>query len=183
VKQNSASLQQLKFLYMNNDWAGFLGVAAVLAGAGFIFYIAVRRSKEAAAVKAARLAISYPLQLQAGERMILFLERIKPQNLLTRINAVNLSPTELQQLVLQEVRAELDHNAAQQLYMGKDTWKKITAAATATSASLVHGVAERASLPDTKAIVVSLLQSEDETVSALIEEALSAIKDEVQQNF
>lgn len=168
---------------MNNDWVPALGLIAVIAGAGFIFYTAVRRSKEAAAVKVARQAISYPLQLQAAERMILYLERIKPQNLLTRISGVNLSPTELQQAILQEIRAELDHNAAQQLYIGKDTWKKISAAATATSAALVHAVAERSGLADTKAIVVSVLQNEDETVSTLISEALAAIKDEVQQNF
>lgn len=154
-----------------------------MAGAGYFFYIALKRSKEAGALKAARQAISYPLQLQAGERMILFLERIRPQNLLTRISTVNLSPTELQQVILQEIRAELDHNTAQQLYMGKDTWKKISSAATATSAALVHAVAERSGMKDTKAIVVSILQNEDTTISALVEEALAAIKDEVQQNF
>lgn len=168
---------------MDNDWTGFLGVIAVLAGAGFIFYTAWRRWKGTAALKAARQAVSYPLQLQACERMILFLERIKPQNLLTRISTLSLSPTELQQTILQEIRAELDHNAAQQLYIGKDTWKKITAAATATSAALVHAIAERSGETDTKAIVVSVLQNEDPTASALIEEALDAIKDEVQQNF
>lgn len=160
-----------------------MGLIAVLAGGGYIFYTALKRSREAAVVKAARQAISYPLQLQAGERMILFLERIKPQNLLTRISTVNLSPTELQQVILQEIRAELDHNAAQQLYMGKDTWKKISAAATATSAALVHAVAERSGMQDVKAIVVSILKNEDEIVNTLIEEALAAIKDEVQQNF
>lgn len=171
---------------------------AVLAGAAYIFYTVLKRSKEGAAVKKARQAISYPLQLQAAERMILFLERIKPRNLLSRINTAGMSPTELQQVILREIRAELDHNAAQQLYLGTDTWEKITAAATATSAALVHAVAGRAGppeahtpeggtpevrFPDTRAIVVSILQNEDETVRALIEEALAAIKDEVQQNF
>ena len=160
-----------------------MGILAVLAGGAFIFYTALKRSKEAAAVKTARQSISYPLQLQAAERMILFLERIKPQSLLTRISTADLSPTELQQVILQEVRAELDHNAAQQLYIGKETWKKISAAATATSAALVHAVAERSDMPDTKSVVVSILQNEDTTISALIEDALAAIKDEVQQNF
>ncbi len=175
--------ERLRIIGMDTNWTGFLGVIAVLAGAGFIFYAAWRRRRDEAAVKAARLAISYPLQLQAGERMILFLERIRPQNLLTRISTLHLSPTELQQTILREIRTELDHNAAQQLYIGKDTWKKITAAATATSASLVHAIAERSADTDTKVIVVSVLQNEDPTVTALIEEALGAIKDEVQQNF
>ena len=168
---------------MNNDWTGALGILAVLAAGAFIFYTALKRSKEAAAVKTARQAISYPLQLQAAERMILFLERIKPQSLLTRISTADLSPTELQQVILQEVRAELDHNAAQQLYISKDTWKKISAAATATSAALVHAVAEKSDMPDTKSVVVSILQNEDAAISAWIEDALTAIKDEVQQNF
>lgn len=168
---------------MKSEWTGVLGILAVLAGAAYIFYTGLKRSKEAAAVKKARQAISYPLQLQAAERMILFLERIKPQNLLARISTAGLSPTELQQVILQEIRAELDHNAAQQLYLGKETWEKITAAATATSAALVHAVAGRGDMADTKAIVISILQNEDETARALIGEALAAIKDEVQQNF
>lgn len=168
---------------MNSNWISAMGILAVLAGAFYIFYTALKRSRETAAVKTARQAISYPLQLQAAERMILFLERIKPQNLLARISTAGLSPTELQQVILQEVRTELDHNAAQQLYLGKDTWEKITAAATATSAALVHAVAGRAGMEDTRAIVVSVLQNEDETARALIREALTAIKDEVQENF
>lgn len=168
---------------MKTDWTGLLGIIAFLAGAGFIGFTVWRRSRENAGVKAARQAISYPLQLQAAERMILFLERIKPQNLLTRIGTAHAGPTELQQVILQEIRAELDHNAAQQLYIGKATWNKITTAATTTSGALVHAVAERAGMPGTKEIIVSILQAEDATVSRLIAEALDAIKDEVQQNF
>lgn len=160
-----------------------MGVAAVLAGAGFIFFTVWKRSRGEAAVKAAQQAVSYPLRLQAAERMILFLERIKPQNLLTRINAVDLSPTELQQLILREVRTEFDHNAAQQLYLGKETWKKISSAATATSAALVHAIAEQAGKTGTRETIVYLLQNEDETARALVEEAIGAIKDEVQENF
>ena len=134
-------------------------------------------------MKSARLAISYPLQLQAAERMILFLERIKPPNLLPRLGTDLGSTTELQQLILREIRTELDHNAAQQLYLGKATWEKITRAAATTSAALVHAVAQRSDLPDVRAVVVSLLQDEDETAARLIREAADAIKDEIQQNF
>lgn len=168
---------------MQTDWIGILGVIAVLCGGGFLYYTARRSAKERSEVKAARLAINYPLQLQAAERMVLFLERIKPQNLLTRLGVEHAGPTELQQKILQEIRTELDHNTAQQLYLGKETWRKITTAATTTSGALVHAVAERAAMSGTKEIIVSILQHEDEAVRTLIEGALDAIKEEVQQNF
>ena len=165
------------------DWIALLVGFAIVAGAVFIYLTTLRRSQEAAAAQAARRAVSYPLQLQAAERMVLFLERIKPNNLLTRLGTDHSGVIELQELILREIRTELDHNAAQQLYLGKAVWDKITTAATTTSAALVHAVAQRSDLPDARAIVVSILKNEDETVTRLIREALDAIKEEVQQNF
>ena len=63
-----------------------------------------------------------PLRLQAYERMCLFLERISPDHLVMRhLDSVG-QAVELQQLLLREIREEFNHNLAQQIYIGADTW-------------------------------------------------------------
>ncbi len=63
-----------------------------------------------------------PLKLQAYERMIVFVERINPANLLLRLHAPGMSAKEMQNLILSEIRAEYLHNISQQLYMNKSAW-------------------------------------------------------------
>ncbi|OUJ73184.1 DUF7935 family protein [Hymenobacter crusticola] len=66
-----------------------------------------------------------PVRLQAYERVILLLERITPNNLLVRLNSAGQSASEFHRLLLQEVRAEYDHNLSQQLYMSPDAWEQV----------------------------------------------------------
>ena len=63
-----------------------------------------------------------PLKIQAYERMILFIERINPANLLLRLHLAGMTAIEMQNLILSEVRAEYQHNITQQLYFSKDAW-------------------------------------------------------------
>src|SRR6476646_10275760 len=63
-----------------------------------------------------------PLRLQAYERLILFVERINPTNLLVRLHISGMSAKEMQNLILIEVRAEYQHNISQQLYITNDSW-------------------------------------------------------------
>jgi hypothetical protein len=63
-----------------------------------------------------------PLKIQAYERMILFIERINPANLLLRLHLAGMSAVEMQNLIMAEVRAEYQHNITQQLYFGKEAW-------------------------------------------------------------
>src|SRR3954469_13876678 len=51
-----------------------------------------------------------PNRLQAYERMTLFLERMAPQNLLVRLNTVNMPSSEFHQMLLAEIRNEYNHN-------------------------------------------------------------------------
>jgi len=66
-----------------------------------------------------------PVRLQAYERVILLLERITPNNLLVRLNSAGQSASEFHRLLLQEVRAEYEHNLSQQLYMSPDAWEQV----------------------------------------------------------
>ena len=69
-----------------------------------------------------------PVRLQAYERMVLFLERINPGNLLLRLGNSASTVSELQQRLLQDIRDEYNHNLSQQVYMSQAAWDEIQAA-------------------------------------------------------
>jgi hypothetical protein len=66
-----------------------------------------------------------PLRLQAHERLIVFIERINPSNLFLRLHHQGIAVKDLQSLVLNEIRAEYQHNVTQQLYVSTTTWNVI----------------------------------------------------------
>lgn len=63
-----------------------------------------------------------PLRLQAYERIILFMERINPDNMLVRLNAAGYTATELHSIIISEVRNEYQHNITQQIYVTSRAW-------------------------------------------------------------
>ncbi len=69
--------------------------------------------------------ITIPVRLQAYERLVLFLERISPESLLIRVNQPNLTNKKLQSKLLQNIRAEWEHNLSQQLYVSHNAWELV----------------------------------------------------------
>src|ERR1700728_689267 len=63
-----------------------------------------------------------PLRLQAYERLVLFIERINPANMLIRLNATAYGAHELQGLIAEDIRAEYQHNVTQQIYVSGRAW-------------------------------------------------------------
>ena len=63
-----------------------------------------------------------PLRLQAYERVVLFIERINPANMLIRLKAGDYTAAELQALVVNEIRNEYQHNITQQIYVSLRAW-------------------------------------------------------------
>ncbi|RQO70950.1 hypothetical protein DBR40_17815 [Pedobacter sp. KBW01] len=63
-----------------------------------------------------------PLRLQAHERLIIFVDRINPANLLVRLHQQGIDLATLQAGILSEIRAEYQHNITQQLYVDPITW-------------------------------------------------------------
>lgn len=63
------------------------------------------------------------LQLQAYERLLLFVDRTNPVNLLVRLNDSAYLAAELHYQVLGEIRNEFQHNITQQLYVSATAWE------------------------------------------------------------
>lgn len=67
----------------------------------------------------------FPLRLQAYERLIVFIERINPANLLVRLHQPGIELSALQALIINEVNAEYQHNVTQQLYISAASWNVV----------------------------------------------------------
>lgn len=120
-------------------------------------------------------------QLQAIERMVLYLERINPENMLLRINRSSMSSRELQQQMLSDIREEYSHNLAQQIYVSDKAWTLLRQAKEEINA-LVNHAAERVA-PDTKAMELARAIMEDllKRKESPVARALAQLKSEARQ--
>ena len=107
-------------------------IPAVTIGIGLYLVIRafIRRDQDlrvleirAAAGKETRM-----LRLQAYERMVLFLERISPGVVISRVLSPDMVNHELQLAMIRDIRSEFEHNLTQQLYISSDSWNLIVSA-------------------------------------------------------
>lgn len=68
------------------------------------------------------------LRLQAYERIMLFLERIHPVQLVGRIRPDNITASQYRMMVLENIREEFEHNITQQLYVSEALWNQVKSA-------------------------------------------------------
>lgn len=101
-----------------------------------------RRRKDEA--KFSNHATITPLRVQAYERMILFLERISPSNLVMRIHHSGITAHELHSELIKTIRTEYDHNLSQQVYLSIGAWEMIKTAKEET-AKIINITAEKTS--------------------------------------
>lgn len=73
-----------------------------------------------------------PLRIQAYERLSLFLERISPGSLLTRVKPYSDDKEAYEKLLLQTIEQEFEHNLTQQIYVTNECWNVIRTAKNAT---------------------------------------------------
>ncbi|MBA9077007.1 hypothetical protein [Rufibacter quisquiliarum] len=110
-------------------WVLISTLPALLVGAGMYVltqkYLERDYRKRLLEVRLKNSEVILPIRLQAYERIILFLERITPSNLLIRVSPSGLSAVEYQAQLLQEIRAEYTHNLSQQLYMSEVAWQQV----------------------------------------------------------
>ena len=124
-----------------------------------------------------------PLRLQAYERIILYLERINPENLLMRLNKQGQTCQQLQNELLSTIRAEFEHNLSQQIYISNKAWELLKNAKNSTL-QLINETAEKTdkNLPSfnlSKAILENIMAREKNPSS----EAILFIKNEINRYF
>jgi hypothetical protein len=104
-----------------------IGIAVTLAGIlAYLFYLQRKQAKSGLVGKKSEPSTATaPLKLQAYERLILLADRIALPNLISRVNQPGLNVREMQNLLVQTVRQEFDHNITQQIYVSAEAWDAI----------------------------------------------------------
>jgi hypothetical protein len=69
--------------------------------------------------------VTLRLRLQAYERLVVFLERIQPRNLIPRLYHPEMSAKELQQALIVQINSEFEHNLSQQIYVSTQVWDTV----------------------------------------------------------
>lgn len=85
-------------------------------------------TKQQMEIRSKSIETVLPNRLHAYERICLFLERIAPNNLVVRLNNGQYTAREFQQILLNEIREEYNHNVSQQLYMSENAWNLVKSA-------------------------------------------------------
>jgi hypothetical protein len=105
---------------------------AVTIGVGFYLIIRafIRRDQDLRVleIRASVGKETRMLRLQAYERMVLFLERISPGVVISRVMYPEMLNHELQLAMIRDIRSEFEHNLTQQLYISSDSWNLIVSA-------------------------------------------------------
>lgn len=116
-----------------------------------------------------------PLQLQAYERMALFLERINPSKLVLRIPPENMDKQDYEIELIRAIDGEFEHNLSQQIYITEECWNVIKTSKNATIQFIRKSSQETENIQDFRQDILNRLM-EKQAPSAT---ALGYIKKEV----
>ncbi len=111
------------------------------------------------------------IKFQALERMTLFLERLKPSNLVMKFDR-NLKPHEFVYLTEKNINEEFEYNASQQLYISKSSWQDIVTSKNNVSQLLrktYEELNENSGLEDFKTVFLMSYVNGEDYISDTIE--------------
>ena len=134
-------------------------------------------------IKEKNIEVVLPVRLQAYERIVLFLERMSPNNLVTRLNQAEMTAKVFQQIMLREISDEYNNNVSQQVYMSEEVWELVKNA----KEDLIISINKASERMDEKNTSLDLAKQLFEEVIAKevdpITLALHEIKDEIRSSF
>jgi hypothetical protein len=147
-------------------------------------FIEGERKQKELEVRAAHYKDSLPLRLQAYERLTLFLERITPTNLISRVNKPGMNSRDLQLSLISNIRMEFEHNLAQQIYISASSWMMIVQVKEEI-VSIVNRVSselpEAASGKDLSRAIIEYFINNEQVMPT--QKALDTLKTEVKKIF
>lgn len=122
-----------------------------------------------------------PIRLQAYERVVLFLERINPSQLLIRVAPTGKSKDDYATLLSHHIQTEFEHNLTQQIYLTSETWNIVLKAKNST-VQMIRKNTLREDVADAdkmrEAIMIEL--TENEAPSTI---AINFLKEELKRVF
>jgi hypothetical protein len=165
--------------------SGVLMIVLFFTGAFLLLRYYLQQSKITAPVVPAgedhRLLM--PLRLQAYERIVMFLERISPQNLVMRLNAPELSALQFQSLLVRTIREEFEYNLSQQIYVSPKAWEMVKQAKEEMVAMINKASGRMAPDAPSATFIRAVFEVAMEGGKLPSEEAIDQLKRELQKFF
>lgn len=124
-----------------------------------------------------------PIRLQAYERMVLFLERISPAQIIPRLNNPEFSVGLFQHVLIQEIRNEFSHNLSQQMYMSPEAWMMIKRGMEETILLINNSTLELDEDAPGLQLAKRILENQRDHNINPTQDALDFLKEEVRQLF
>ena len=124
-----------------------------------------------------------PLKLKAYERLIIFLERIKPGSMVMRLNNPQLNSSQLQLECLKGIREEFEHNLSMQMYVSEKVWLHVKAAKEETLELIKIAGSKVAPGAGSLDLAKAILELENETKNTHLDLAINMLKAEIKSQI
>lgn len=125
-----------------------------------------------------------PIRLRAYERLALLLERTTPEHMLLDLRAkepealASWTVMQLQQYLLQTIRAEFDHNQSQQVYVSNEVWDMIVNARDQLATFVIAMAAQLPPEANAQVYATTLIKAYTSNGSTPSDKALEELKNE-----
>lgn len=112
----------------------FVELLKIIIPAGAVFaaaYFLVKRfldndqKRREHELKKSSQNIVTPLKITAYERIVIYLERINPNNLVLRVNKNGMTAKQLHNELVLAIKSEFEHNLSQQIYVSAGSWEMV----------------------------------------------------------
>ena len=166
-----------------------LAVAVVIFGFWIIQYSNFRneeKKRQWELKRESQKTIS-PIRLRAYERLTLLLERTKPEHMIMELrqNQPDALSTwtvgQVQQYLLQTIRAEFDHNQSQQVYVSDEVWDLIISARDQLAAFIIGITTQMPKDANAQTYVTTMLTAFSTNGTTPTDKALEMLKDEAKE--
>lgn len=166
------------------NYLAYLIPAVIAGGIGYLFfntYIGHQKEMQYLTLRKESRSEVLPLRLQAFERLVLFLERISPGQLLSRVKPVGDNKYDYENLLIASIEQEFEHNLVQQVYVSQKCWDAIKASKNSTI-SLIR----RTSMSDK---ITSAQKLREEILTDLLDKSspsdtgIAFVKNEIKELF
>ena len=128
-----------------------------------------------------------PIRLRAYERLTLLLERTKPEHMILELQKAQPDALstwtvgQVQQYLLQTIRAEFDHNQSQQVYVSDEVWDLIISARDQLAAFIIGITTQMPKDANAPTYVTTMLTAFSTNGTTPTDKALEMLKDEAKE--
>ncbi len=174
---------------MTQVWPYILLVAVIFLGFWLIQYSMFRnedRKRKWELKRESQKTIS-PIRLRAYERLALLLERTTPEHMLLELQSKEpVALTEwpvgqVQQYLLQTIRAEFEHNQSQQVYVSDEVWTLVMNARDQMAAFIISIAAQLPKEANAQAYASALLTAYKSNGATPTDKAMDELKREAKE--